>query len=99
MAKKQAPAKTVDDVNEPIEEAAFTPAIMVIPELQSLVASGIVTVENDRVIWREGHLQHVARAYAANLEAAWRNYNDDLKVAFLYCGEEIKDLIIEASSQ
>lgn len=49
--------------------------------LQRLVDSGIVTVTDNAITWRTGHLEHVARLYAADPKLAWRDYADDLTVA------------------
>ena len=80
------------DVDAGVEFAAFQAAEAVaVPTagiqppghapLHNLTISGIVTVKNGKVTWREGHLEHVAREYAHSPAIARRDYLDDLIVA------------------
>lgn len=53
-------------------------------KLQRLIDSGIVTATDSELTWREGHLEHVARLYVSDPARAWRDYADDLTVAFAH---------------
>lgn len=61
-------------------------------ELNSLLESEIVTFDGNNLIWREGHLEHLARQYVANPAAAERDYHDDLAVARAYSKEVFEAL-------
>lgn len=49
--------------------------------LQRLIDSGVIVAAEGAISWRQGHLEHVARVYAADQRLAWRDYADDLTVA------------------
>ena len=52
-----------------------------IAPMHNLILSNIISVENGVILWREGHLEHVARLYVSDPVQAWRDYADDLTVA------------------
>ena len=64
--------------------------------LHNLTISGIVTVANGQVTWREGHLEHVARQYAHSPAIARRDYLDDLTVAQNLDAEKFAALVEQA---
>lgn len=56
---------------------------------QSLLDSGIITLTDDNaIIWRPGHLAHVANVYQGNQFVAWRDYHNDLVVAQRWSNDE-----------
>jgi Flp pilus assembly pilin Flp len=52
--------------------------------LARLIASNIVTATDSGLAWRDGHLEHLAALYAADPSRTWRDYADDLTVAFAH---------------
>lgn len=82
-----AKSKTVDDIREPVSALQF------IPETASLVASGIIEIVNGGIVWREGHLAHLARLYQANPMQTERDYHDDVVTAQTYSQSEWERLI------
>jgi len=70
----------------------------VVLALNTLSASGIVLdVDRDgAIVWRTGHLEHVARLYAADPVQTERDYHDDVTVAMAYCREQWDALVAEA---
>lgn len=95
MTKKKQPA-TVDDEREP--ELPYTPAL-VMPELQALMDSNVVTVKDSVVTFRAGHLEHVALQYVTDPVQAWRDYHDDIEVALRYCFEQWQMLTARYDTQ
>lgn len=94
-------AKTVDDVNEPIENDPAAPVgysggkteLWRTPELTALEASGIITIAGTKITWREGHLEHIAAQYKADPVRCERVYHDDVTVARMYSQERWEALI------
>ncbi len=64
--------------------------------LKRLVSSGIVTADDSVVTWRVGHLEHLARQFAADPKQTWRDYWDDLTVALSASKPEF-DALVEAA--
>ena len=67
--------------------------VLVETPISRLVKSGIVTATEGAISWREGHLEHVARVYAADVRIAWRDYADDLTVALAADGGTFAALV------
>lgn len=63
------------------------------PEVQALVESGIITYSDGVIIWRTGHLEHIANLYKGDPVTTERNYADDLLVARMYSAEVWAELI------
>lgn len=82
-----AKSKVVDDIHETVLPLQF------IPETVSLIASGIIEIVNGGVVWRDGHLVHLARLYQANPMQTERDYHDDLVTAQTYSQSEWERLI------
>lgn len=102
MPNKKHEPKHVDDVNEAV--AVVTDSVSTLgtpyPELDALLSSGIVSYDgNNDQVWREGHLEHVARIYAVSPAQAERDYHDELAVAKVACWERFEALVMEASGQ
>ena len=90
------------DVDAGAEFEAFqaAEAVVLSPEdepLQRLIASNIIG--KDGKTFREGHLEHVARVYAADVRLAWRDYADDLTVAFASDAKGFKALVAKARGE
>lgn len=103
MPSKKQTQHTVDDVNEPVgvvEASQADPGAMY-PEHAALYYSGIISNGDSGIelIWREGHLEHVARVYAASPAQCERDYHDELAVAKVACWERFEGLVMEASGQ
>jgi hypothetical protein len=50
-----------------------------------LVESGIIAAtDRGAIVWRAGHLEHIANLYASDPATTERNYADDLAVARAY---------------
>jgi hypothetical protein len=69
------------------------------PALQRLIDSGIIVAAEGAISWREGHLEHVARVYAADQRLAWRDYADDLTVALSADGGTFAALVDKARDE
>jgi hypothetical protein len=72
---------------------------MVSEVLKRLSESGVVEVVDSEIIWREGHLKHLAHEYVADLQRAWRDYADDLTVVFETDNAEFDALVAEARGE
>lgn len=107
MPRNPKPA-TADDDREPRDEitteglvdAAYTIATEMPNRMQEtdgallrLTISDIITVINNHVVWRPGHLEHIANQYKGDPETTERNYADDLAVARVYSAELWEKLI------
>ena len=55
--------------------------------LGNLITSGVAAVTDGNIIWRTGHLEHIANLYAGDPATTERNYADDLAVARAYSPE------------
>lgn len=64
--------------------------------LQRLTISGIATMNKHEIVWREGHLEHLARLYAADPVLTRRDYLDDLIVAENLDAEKFAALVDKA---
>lgn len=67
--------------------------------MQRLIDSGIIVATEGAISWREGHLEHVARVYAADQRLAWRDYADDLTVALSVDGGTFAALVDKARGE
>lgn len=47
----------------------------------TLIESGVLFEHDGVLVWREGHLLHIARQFVTDETSARRNYADDLAVA------------------
>jgi hypothetical protein len=94
MTKKNDLPETPDYLpnSTPENTAYITPS----PALQALVASDIVTVVDGAIIWRSGHLEHLARQYAVDPVGTWRLYADDMEIIRQYSDELFNKLVNEA---
>ena len=80
----------------------FIKAFEGLPEnspLQRLIDSGIIVAAEGAISWRSGHLEHVARVYAADQGLAWRDYGDDLTVALSADGGMFAALVDKARGE
>jgi hypothetical protein len=80
------------------------PVTIVIPPptdsaITRLALSGIVVGAEGAISWRQGHLEHVARVYAADQRLAWRDYADDLTVALSADGGTFAALVDKARGE
>lgn len=64
--------------------------------LHNLTISGIVTVKDGVVTWRDGHLEHIAKLYVADPTRTERDYLDDLIVARNLDAEHFAALVDKA---
>jgi hypothetical protein len=67
--------------------------------LHNLTISGIATMNKHEIVWREGHLEHLARAYAADPALTRRDYLDDLIVAENLDAEKFAALVDKARGE
>ena len=88
------------DAGAEFEAMQAAEAVEVSPEdtaIQRLIASNIIS--KDGKTFREGHLEHVARVFAADVRIAWRDYADDLTVAFASDAKGFKALVAKARGE
>lgn len=83
---------TVQWDSTPQDNASY---VLPSPAIDSLLLSGIITVDDGQVIWREGHLRHIAALFAADEKGTWRDYFFDLTVATQYSKDEFEALVRE----
>lgn len=75
---------TLDAPTSAPETLKSTSSVVNTPALQALLDSGIITIVDGGLIWREGHLEHLAREWAADPMGCEYNYRNELEVARQY---------------
>lgn len=61
-----------------------TSSIINTPALQALLDSGIITIVDGGIVWREGHLEHVQQLLADDPQQTARDYANELEVIGQY---------------
>jgi hypothetical protein len=64
--------------------------------LHNLITSQMVVMNKHEIVWREGHLEHLACLYAADPVLTRRDYLDDLIVAENLDAERFAALVEQA---
>ena len=84
MAKKREISDFTDDAplqsTEAPETLKSTSSVVNTPALQALLDSGIIVIVDSGIIWREGHLEHIRREWAADPMGCEYNYRNELEV-------------------
>lgn len=99
MPKSKPPVDETATAEDVVAEAPAPVVYDISPELQNLIVADLARWHPDGVIWRPGHLEHVARQYVADPVTTEQRYHDDLSVARQYSRELFDKLVAEASSQ
>ena len=101
------------DVDAGAEFEAFSKAAEAIDNLSAVIAaippetlaqirlidSGIAILNKNEIVWRKGHLEHLARLYVADPALTRRDYLDDLIVAENLDAEKFAALVEQARGE
>lgn len=77
MPKKSTPVSE----SEISDVVVYSPADDIAQAFNRLIESRIIEPSDSQIVWRTGHLEHLARLYLADARLVWRDYGDDMLVA------------------